>query len=150
MQITAQPPVTALYFSTQTTLSSLAEHISTVAQLLYAECLRLQLWPAGPIHWIYYEADGNPQTVFMLEIALPVDGTPNGETAFPVKQLPAFTCAVTEHRGNWAELGKTYGSFVPQVLHAGHKLNGQTRELYINIDFNQPENNITQVQVGVE
>ncbi|HMR92126.1 MAG TPA: GyrI-like domain-containing protein [Chitinophagaceae bacterium] len=149
MDIKTIPPARVLYFTTETTLAGLGSHIGKVAAELYKEAAAHELLPAGPVTWLYYGADGRPETTFVLEIALPVQGTSAGEPGFPVKTLPAFSCASAMHYGAWQNLPETYGKIIPALYQQGRKLSGVTREQYICIDFINPVNNITEVQVGL-
>ena len=150
MQIQTMPPANVLFFTTRTTLNQISEHVITVAQQLYRECNKQQLLPTGPLYWIYYDLDGRPDTVFTLEIALPVDRSPQAESLFLYKQLPPFKCAAVTHYGSWNNLPSVYAQLVPQLLQNGERLSNISRELYINIDLTEPANNITLVQVGIE
>jgi len=149
METKLLPPVKVLYYSTQTTLKTLGEYVLNIAKQLYTESARLDLLPTGPIYWLYYGADGNPDTIFTLEIALPVNHTPIRASIFKYKVLPAFNCIDTVHYGKWETLPATYQKLIPQIMTNGHALSGFTREVYLNIDLNHPQYNITQVQVGV-
>jgi len=150
MEIKTLPPVKVLYHSTKTTLKDAGEYVFNIAKQLYTESAKQDLLPTGPLYWIYYGVDGKADTVFTLEIALPVNHAPITKSVFKWKQLPEFKCVEATHYGKWNELPSTYQQLVPKIFSDGHKLSACSREVYVNIDLNQPANNITQIQMGVE
>jgi effector-binding domain-containing protein len=148
MTIKQLPAVPVLFFSAQTTLAELSKYVALVAKELYAEAAKLQLLPTGPLQWVYLGADGKPDTIFTLEIALPVETLPV-QSAFKTKVLPAFSGAAALHTGNWNTLAATYDKLITEIYAAGKQLTGVCREQYSYIDFADPENNITEVIVGI-
>jgi effector-binding domain-containing protein len=144
-------PMQVLSFETQTTLNELPEYVRVVAHKMYRVAVEQELEITGPVYWIYKGMDGNPETRFLLTIALPVSfkqGDLNGPE-FNLKRLEGFNCASVDHLGPWDKLGETYGAIIPEVLSRGLTLSGQNREIYLNIDFDNPEANITEVQIGI-
>lgn len=65
-----------------------------------------------------------------------------------MKSLRTFQCVSELHTGDWAKLGETYGAVIPKILSNQMTLTGENREIYINMDFGNPEANITEVQIG--
>jgi effector-binding domain-containing protein len=131
------------------TLSDLQQIVGTSAKELFGQALKNDLFISGPIYWIYYGMDGNPDTVFNLDVALPVNGNSSSATEHHIKELDPFYCLSTIHEGAWDTLPGTYAGLMERVHADKLHLSGITRELYTNIDFNHPENNITEVQLGI-
>lgn len=150
MPINEINPMMVLYFSTQTTLRELNQYVRTVARQLYKEACRADLEVAGPVYFIYYGADGKPDTEFILEIALPITPVAGYAGEFQTKQLPFFRCISTIHGGDWSKISETYGKLIGELLADGHTMNGVSRELYLHLDFQALENNITEIQVGIQ
>lgn len=148
MQIKTYPPVTVLYSRHQTTISQLGGLVGTVAKDLVAEAVEFDALISGPIIWIYHGMDGKPDTEFTLDIAVPVQGTVRS-SRFTVKQLPAFKALTHNHEGAWTDMPQTYGEIMQHVDAHKIPLTEESRELYYNIDFQHPEHNITQIQIGV-
>ena len=115
MQVRMYPAMNVLYSTFQTSLSTLHDKIGTVARDLYAEAARQHLLVAGPVYWMYYGADGTPETVFTLEIAIPISGIAEQNQNFLYKELPPFRCLSTLHEGAWSELKNTYGKMFAKV-----------------------------------
>lgn len=141
-----------LYFTTKTTLSTMHEYVLNMPAELYKEAVRLNLFIAGPQYWIYYGADGKPETEFTLEIAVPVNGKASGSSNFQLKKLPALNYVSAIHNGDWKELGKTYEKIIGSVYanHLSVLSTKECREMYLNIDTENPSNNITEVLIGIE
>ncbi|MFC5410071.1 GyrI-like domain-containing protein [Larkinella bovis] len=150
MQLKNAPSLTTLAFSTRTTLPELNAFVRTVARQLYREAARLDLEVTGPIIWQYEGVDGKPDTIFALDILLPIQsaqGEPADNLAF--KQVAAFSCASVEHLGPWDELVIVYPSLRSRLVQKGYQQGALSREVYINMDFDNPANNVTEIQVQV-
>ncbi|MET0298623.1 MAG: GyrI-like domain-containing protein [Flavitalea sp.] len=149
MQIKTHPAMNVLYSTFQTSLATLHDKVGTIARDLHEEAARQHLLVTGPVYWFYYGADGKPDTIFTLEIAVPISGEPVTNERFLFNRLETFKCIVETHYGAWSELGNTYGILMQKVATDQLKLNGVCREMYVNIDFTRDECNITEVQVGI-
>lgn len=147
MTVKTHPPLTVLYSTHQTTIQQLNEFVRTVTRDLYAEAATNTL-VSGPLYWIYHGMDGKPDTVFTLEIALPVQGTFQS-SRFAIKELPAFKTITHIHEGAWEQLNATYGQMMQHIEANKIPMKDECRELYLNVDLQKPENNITEVQVGI-
>lgn len=148
MELKTHPPVTVLFSSHRVTLPQLATLAGTVVKELYTEALQNDVLVSGPVYWIYHGMDGKPDTLFTLEIAIPIQGYfKSGK--FSIKSLPAFPAIAHTHQGSWDELAGVYGKLLQQIDAERIPINEECRELYINVDFQQPANNITEVQMGV-
>ena len=150
MQIKNIQPIHVLYYETETSLHALSEYVRVVAQRLYKEAIQNDLEVTGPIYWIYEGADGNPATIFKLTIALPITpAAPVSGSEFQQKVLEPFQCISQELQGDWSGLGKVYGDIFGKIGAENSIPSGQNREIYINMDFQNPAGNITEVQVGI-
>lgn len=147
MTIKTHPPLTVLYSTHRTTIKQLGEFVGTVMKDLYTEAAKNTI-VSGPVYWIYHGMDGTPDTVFTLEIALPVQGVFQS-SKFLIKDLQAFKSVSHVHEGAWEQLYATYAQMMKHIEANKIPLKDESRELYINIDFQKPENNITEVQVGI-
>jgi effector-binding domain-containing protein len=149
MQVRTYPAMNVLYCTFRTSLLTLHDKIGTVARDLYAEAARQHLLVTGPVYWFYYGADGTPETVFTLEIAIPISGTPETSENFLFKELSPFKCLSVVHTGAWSEMSSTYGRLFEKVGEDALVMNDVCREVYLNIDFSRDECNLTEVQLGL-
>lgn len=147
MTVKTHPPLTVLYSTHQTTIQQLSSFAGTIMKDLYSEAAKKAI-VSGPVYWIYYGMDGKSDTVFTLEIALPVQGTFHS-SKFSIKELPAFKTVTHIHEGAWEQLYATYGQMMQHIEANKIPMKDECRELYLNIDFQKPQNNITEVQVGI-
>lgn len=139
--------MTVLCFSAETTLKELHQFS---ADTLYNEAVRLALNVTGSVHWTYVGVNSDPDHRFWLEIALPVNrinGEPHGAS---FKHYKPFRYVGTIHYGSWETLGSAYPPLLNHIQQAGHKLTSVCREVYSFWDMTQPENNITEIQIGVD
>jgi effector-binding domain-containing protein len=142
-------PITVLYYSEVTNLEGLAKLVRVKANELHKEAIKNKMDITGPVYWIYYGMDGNPQTNFTLEIAVPVLCQTQYEGNFLLKQLPEFKCASMIHYGSWYKMPGSYSYLISEVYKNNLALSGVSREVYLNIDFLDLEKNITEIQVGI-
>lgn len=151
MELKKIHPMQVLCFETQTKLSELGAYVRVVAHNMYQTAVQHGLEITGPVYWIYEGMDGNPETLFSLTIALPVTFKEKdlAGSDFKLKSLCAFQCVSGQHWGQWEKLGETYGSLIPKIRSEGLNLSGENREIYLNMDFQNPEANITEIQIGI-
>lgn len=149
MVIRVHPPMAVLYSTHQTTLGELKNFAGTTVRDLYRYVADLDLLICGPQYWLYYGADGKPETRFTLEIALPVQGQ-IPTTLLPIfKQIPAFKCLYARHEGPWEGLKEQYAKMFRYIADNGLKANGFQAESFIHIDFAAPADQITDIQIGL-
>ena len=149
MQIKTHPPMKVLVATHRTTLATIHEHIGTVPRELYADAARQHLLVTGPNYWFYHGMDGKPETEFTLEIVIPISGVAENSAAFSYRELPGFKCLSTIHNGSWSKLGDTYGTLFQHISQNKLRAAGESREVYLNVDFSREENNLTEVQIGL-
>lgn len=135
-------------FSVETTLPELGKYVRTKANELYQSAIALNLEIAGPVYWVYYGMDGNPDTKFKLEIGLPVHECREVDSVFQCRNLESSTFITHTLNGSWQNLPNIYAMIFAELAAKGLTHNGICREVYTYIDFNNPENNCTEVQVG--
>ena len=140
-----------LCFETQTTLQEMLQYVRVVAHKMYTIAVQNELEITGPVYWIYEGMNGNPETVFSLTIALPIAfrNKELNHSDFKLKKLETFHCASEQHMGDWNKLGETYDCLIPEIIASNLTMSGQNREIYLNMDFQNPEANITEIQIGI-
>jgi effector-binding domain-containing protein len=148
MIIKKSPPMNFFCFSTEATLMELVKYVRVKASEAYSEAVKSNLEITGPIYWIYYGMDDNPETKFKLEIGVPVQQIKPTSNSFSCKVLNEMEFATFIHEGTWDNFPKSYSDLIAELMKSGRRLNGIAREVYINIDFNNPNNNITEIQLG--
>lgn len=142
-------PFHVLSFIDKVTLPDLQKYVRTKAQELYKEAVSHNLEITGTVYWMYYGMDGNPDTVFTLEIAIPVTPAAHYSGKFQMKRLEPFKYVSCLHEGDWNRLPETYGKVFQEIGVNHYVPSGICREVYQFIDFESPDNNLTEVQVGI-
>ncbi|RIV22324.1 AraC family transcriptional regulator [Fibrisoma montanum] len=140
-------PFTGLCFTTRATLPQLSRYYKTVAEDLYTEAARLSLDINGPVQWIYTGVNGDPANEFQLEIVLPIRQAGAEPTGFTYRTFEPFRCLSYTHTGNWNELMGVYDALFPALHGMGYQNDGRVREVYVVIDFENPANNVTELQI---
>lgn len=142
-------PINFLYFRAETRVDQLLNFIP-VAKDLYKEAVNLNLHVCGPIHWHYFGFNGDASKSFTLEVALPVsDVVSDYDGNFHFKRTEPFRCVTLTHEGGWTDLPNSYMKIMEFMGNEKLQSSGVTRELYVNTDFNNPDANMTIVQMGV-
>ncbi len=78
-----------------------------------------------------------------------MDSLPENTAGYSVVALPSMECAIAVHEGAWSELAASYEKLIREVFASGRSLSGIAREAYLHIDFNNPENCRTEIQLGL-
>ncbi len=149
MEILEIPPMSMLCSTHRVNFSGMMDHVRVRSRELYAASQEAGLEVTGPLYWIYQGADGNPDTLFQLQIAIPV--TPEGPIPAPFSLLRTerFRCVSFRHPGPWSLFPEIYGNLLTEIQAGGLELSGQNRELYLNMDFNDDRNHLTEIQIGI-
>jgi len=141
-------PISFLFFRAETTVNELASFFD-VAPRLYAEAAKNNLPVTGPIHW-HYAGFTDIQKRFTLEISLPVGEIMRGyDGPFHFKRTDDFSCLTLVHEGNWYEMPRSYEALLSYAREHGLTPSGNNREIYVNVDFKNPDANVTEIQLGV-
>lgn len=151
MQIKNIHPLNLFYFQVKTTVNQLDKYVAVVAHELMKEAADHNIQVTGPVYWIYLGFDGNEKTEFALEIAVPVSKISDTYTGrFSFKRPQPFKALTTRHEGNWYKIPETYQKLFDYIGQNNLVPVGENRELYINMDFENPDANETEIQIGVQ
>jgi effector-binding domain-containing protein len=141
-------PITFLYHRMETTVAELINQIH-IGQKLYKEAVEKNLHVAGPVHWHYFDFEGEHKP-FTLEISLPVaNAIADYDGQFHFKRTEEFSCACVTHEGPWDEIPKSYDRLMQFLTANGKAPHTTAREIYVNADFNDQEANVTEIQLGI-
>lgn len=102
----------------------------------------------GPLYRIYRGMDGRPDTLFTLEIAIPVRRAFRSQQ-FNIKELDPFRAITFPHEGPWEQLPGSHALIMEQLSRHHIPITNEYREVFLNIDVNEPANHITEIQIGV-
>lgn len=143
-------PINFLYYETRTTLAELPGLVGHVQQSLYEEAVQKKLFVSGPAYWTYFNFH-DTQKPIDLQISLPVAKVPKRfKGQFRIKTAGQFRCIAYTHLGSWEKFSESYSQLMRFIHKQKLCLTGESRELYINIDFENPASNVTEIQIGIE
>jgi effector-binding domain-containing protein len=150
MRVKEVKPINFLFYRAETKISELINFLP-VAEELYSEAAKNKLRVTGPIHWHYFGFAGDESKPFTLEVSLPVaDVLEEYDGKFHFKRTEPFKCVSEIHEGPWQDIPKSYEKLFQYI--SQHKLAPLTanREIYVNVDFKNPEANTTEIQLGIQ
>lgn len=131
----------------KTTLKTIGEHVKVLPEQVLADLSKKGFSAEGPQVWIYNGADGNPETEFDLLVGFPVA---MDKMDVDITALNEFKCATVMHKGDWANFQQAYCAIIGDVMQNGYQMTGETREVYHHVDFENVENNLTEIQIGIK
>jgi len=160
MLVRTHPCMNVLFSTRKATLNDLPVFAGTVVRELYQYVADLDLLVCGPQYWFYYGMDGLPEPAgsglpimsdrrSTLEICLPVQGKIPTALLPWFKRIPAFRCLSSRYEGPWEGLAEHYQKMIAEISARQLKMSGIFAESFLHIDFDQPENQITDVQIGI-
>jgi hypothetical protein len=141
---------TVLCYTLETSLKAMMNDTGNLPNELMEKATELKLEIVGPQIWVYEGSDGNPNTQIELTIAIPITQKIGDPGKFRFAEFPEFKCVSEIHKGSWANLGTTYQKLMPAIIQKGHALTGISREVYTVCDFENQENCITEIQIGIK
>lgn len=146
------PPMQVISFGLRTNLKRLKQDVGSIGQDIVKEAVSSGFHPSGPQYWIYTWESLDPLADFNLKIVLPVStfGLSYQGTQFQLEQLFFFKHVAKTHYGSWENLKDSYGDLMQITLNRGLQPTNQCREVYIHCDFEHPDNNITEIQFGIQ
>jgi len=130
----------------KTSLKTIGEHVKVLPEDILMQMDKKGFTPEGPQVWVYNGADGNPETVFDLLVGFPVALE---KMDMDITALDEFKCATLIHKGDWSKLGESYCQIIGNVKQNGLQMSGECREVYHQVDFENVDNNITEIQIGI-
>jgi len=98
---------------------------------------------------VFWGVDGRPDTRFTLEVALPVQGNIPTALLPYFKQIPAFRCLSSRYEGPWEGISGHYEQMMQYIKENQLKMSGIYAESFLHIDFDHPDNHITEIQIGL-
>ena len=139
---------TTIYASeVKTTLKTINSHVKVLPERILEEINQKGLTITGPQVWVYNGADGNPETEFNLTVGFPVNSKNEEKN---IRSLDNFKCATIVHKGEWSNLKLTYDKIIGDVFITGNQMTGECREIYHQVDFENVDDNITEIQIGIK
>lgn len=103
----------------------------------------------GPVTFFYTGIDGDPKTVFMLEIGVPVCNEAKVKTPYYFVKKPKFKCVATLYQGGVKGIGPAWMQFVAKLTAAEHAPTDQCREAYFYWETPDSPSNVVEFEQGI-
>jgi len=134
------------------TLDNITEQVGSTPERLYADLETQGVKPEGPMIFAYHGIDGQPQTEFDVDIAIPVtaEAAESYQGQYAVKPLESVSCVERVYKGPVSRMGEEgYEPMYADLGKGGMVPSGEVREIYL--DWNGPasEDNQTAIQIGI-
>ena len=94
-------------------------------------------------HWPLTDKKG--QT---MEVCIPVSG-PVESNHFVTMTLVGGVAATAEHKGSYGTINQSYARLIPEVYKHGHPIQENGREVFLNLDLEEPENTVVEIQAMI-
>ena len=134
-----------------TTFSKMNGEVNPFIENLMTELESAGYVPAGPMEFIYKGATNDPNKEFQLEVAQPVNGSPSGElNNFELKQTPILNCVSHSYVGPMDKIMATYDELFGNIQKEKLVPTDEVREVYHNWVSLSSEENIVEIQVGIQ
>lgn len=138
---------TVLMISIKSSLATIATDPGNLPMELMEKAAALGLEVTGPQVWQYRNVDGNPTSSIDVDICVPVKEAKGDPGKFKFEKLPEISCIAETHKGAYSELTNTYNRIFGEMTRKGIRMGTASREVYVVMDMENQENNITEVQV---
>lgn len=145
------PAMTVVSKVIKTTFENMIQNIGDLPKELVKEAVNAGLHPSGPQCWMYKWETCIMEEEFELKICLPVAtfGNDFSSDKFKLEKLEEYPHVKKTHLGAWDQIGGAYEKLVKEIEQTKLTPGKTCREIYINCDFENPSNNITEIQFQV-
>lgn len=143
------PSQLCLAAKTRLSIPDIQDYAEETVGPLYEKAQSLGLEPQAPLEFIYHGIDDRPGTVFELVVALPVKEKRTSEGVEFIETRSGLV-AYEDYKGSMQDIGKAWSQFVHRLRDENLNLSNECREVYKHwVDFNSDEN-ITELQIGIQ
>lgn len=149
MEAKIMKPISALTAEFTVSLGKYPADSDKIIARMYETAAKNDLSILGPLYWNHLECNGQPDTPYTLQIALPVAPSQQYKGEFPLVMLPEIQYTGTFHHGNLENYGETYEKFIGDIFKAGWKTTNNYRELYLNYDVTDPSNHLVYIMAEI-
>jgi effector-binding domain-containing protein len=149
MEIKEIKTIPVYFKQVETTLREIDKYVGNMPSQIVEEAVKKGFKIVGPQIWNYQGADGNPDTKFFLDICFPIEQIQDNISS-DMKNLDGFKAACHILKGPWSELPNAYANLLNEMRQEGIVPSINCREVYHLCDFNDQNNCITEIQMGIQ
>lgn len=150
MEIKKIAPMLVMSKTIETTLAQMAEAVGNLPDPMNLIIEEAGGQVAGSQIWVYHSADGNPDRPITIQLTFPLLNPIACPDGFECIELPEFKAVVAFNNGPWNEVGKIYCQMMKFITDQNLTYNMVSREIYHVYDFENQQNCVTEIQVGIE
>ena len=141
---------TVISTSLKTSLKNMSKDCEPVLGQLMMAIEKSTLKTAGPIEFIYMDVSEDVEEVFNLEIVQPIDSSETTSLeGFETKEISEFKCVSHIHKGSFEHIYAVYEKLFSELNWDGQKNTNQVREVYEKWESISSEQNIVEIQIGI-
>lgn len=149
LETTVVAPKLFLYHEGTTTLRQIHAYADAVVAALMKEAAEAGLEEAGALEFFYFDATADEEKEFTLQVALPVKEEKMVGNRFKFKKTGPFSCVSFLFKGDVSEIGSAYESLYGQISAKQLQPTNEIREVYRQWEHPTSENNLTEIQIGI-
>ncbi|AMC34428.1 hypothetical protein VN23_07345 [Janthinobacterium sp. B9-8] len=150
MEIQQTDVTPVIFTSKQLCLRDIGVFAAEQTPLLFAEIARHQLGINGPCIFVYYQVPQDAQSLFTLDICIPVSHPDAYAGDFACKTLAPIVCAVRHYQGPLTDLFNVgYAPLITEIQQSGRAFSGESREIYHLWESPESNNNQIEIQFGL-
>ena len=150
MHVQEFPACTYLYASQETTIAQMGPVIAEIMTRLGEAIQEGQVRVVGAPIFVYKGATGDMNKPFQLDIGFPVAEGTQGNDDLKVRTLDKYRCATVIYSGPVAQIGQAYQKVFTDLMEAGLKPSGDSREMHFYWESAESPNNVVLIQIGVQ
>lgn len=134
----------------RTSLQNIVSGIGNWPDQIMADTRKNGLSMAGAMVYVYNGCDDSPETIFELQMCLPVVDNAGYKGAFEATELPEYPCLESMYVGSMPDLAiKGWAAFMAEAAGEQTSFSKEGREVYVKwVGFHSPENQVL-LQMGL-
>lgn len=140
---------TFLYHEGKTTLNRIMDYANPVVYNVYEEVKKAGLEATGPLEFIYLGAGPDPDKEFTLRVAMPVKEEKQVSEGYGFLKTDTFKCVSYLYKGDVNKMAPVYEGLYLELNNTPLKPANEIREVYCHWEHPESENNLTEIQIGV-
>ncbi|WP_250656317.1 hypothetical protein [Alkalimarinus coralli] len=151
MELQKSSGIEVIALAKKATLTTIMQDIGRSPELLLEDIQQQGVRPEGPMIFVYRGCDGDMEKPFDLQICQPVKAADQYSGQYEKTELEPFQYVERRYVGKMADMGaKGYEPFIADVEKSGLKMGTQCREIYTQYIGPDSEENITELQLGIQ
>lgn len=142
-------PKTLIYYEGKTSLKNIVNYSNSAIEELMKEVTSSGIEINGPMEFIYFGATDDLEKEFTLQIGLPVKEKKTVGKKFNFKETSPFKCVSYQYKGDVSKMFEVYSNLYQQINQKQLQPLDEIREVYLKWEHLTSENNITEIQIGI-